>query len=132
MTSSETSGIGTVVYETTITAVGEQVPAFLEHGILILFSADSPEELHSISVLHTVGVKDSGPHAGDTVHIGETTFPVLAVGHVVEENLLNLGHLDFKSDGRTDPKLPGDVCVPPNTLPTPEVGQVLRILRPGT
>lgn len=129
MSGSETSGAGVVVYETTITAVGEQVPAFLEHGILILFAAESPEELHSISVLHSAYIQDSGPRTGDTVLIGDAEFPVLAAGHVVHDNLLNLGHLDFKSDGRTEPKLPGDVCVPKGALPTPEVGQVIRIVR---
>ncbi len=33
------------------------------------------------------------------------------MGPVVRDNLLNLGHLDLKADGRTEPKLPGDVCV---------------------
>ncbi len=121
-----------VVYQTTITAIGEQVPAFLEHGILILFADDAPEELHSISVLHTADIRLHGPRAGDVVQIGDAEFQVLAAGHVVEENLLNLGHVDFKADGHTEPKLPGDVCVPKGALPTtPEVGQVLRILRPA-
>ena len=44
--------------------------------------------------------------------MGDTELEVLAVGHVVRDNLLNLGHIDLKSDGRTEPKLPGDVCVP--------------------
>jgi glucitol/sorbitol PTS system EIIA component len=130
MTSSESSAAGTVVYQTTVTAVGEQVPAFLEHGILILFAAESPEELHSISVLHKADIQDSGPQAGDVVHIADSEIPVLAAGAVVHDNLLNLGHADFKADGRTDPKLPGDVCVAPGSLPTPRVGDVIRIVRP--
>jgi PTS system glucitol/sorbitol-specific IIA component len=129
MSSSESSAAGAVVYQTTVTAVGEQVPAFLEHGILILFGAESPEELHSISVLHTTDVRESGPQAGDLVHIGDTEIPVLAVGEVVSDNLLNLGHLDFKADGRTEAKLPGDVCVAKGSLPTPRVGDVITIVR---
>lgn len=125
------SDAGVVVYQTTITAVGAQVRAFLDHGMLILFGADAPSELHDIAVLHVVDVRDDGPAAGDVVQFGDAEFPVLAVGGVVKENLLNLGHVDFKSDGRTEPKLPGDVCVPVGSLPTPEVGQVMRIVRPG-
>jgi PTS system glucitol/sorbitol-specific IIA component len=128
---SPTSDAGVVVYQTTITAVGAQVPAFLDHGMLILFGAEAPSELHDIAVLHVVETRDDGPATGDLVQIGDAEFPVLAVGGVVRENLLNLGHVDFKSDGRTEPKLPGDVCVPAGSLPTPEVGQVLRIVRPG-
>jgi PTS system glucitol/sorbitol-specific IIA component len=130
MTSSESSAAGTVVYQTTVTAVGEQVPAFLEHGILILFAAESPEELHSISVLHTADVQESGPQAGDVLRIADTEIPVLAAGAVVHDNLLNLGHVDFKADGRTEPKLPGDVCVATGSLPTPRVGDVISIVRP--
>jgi len=121
----------TVVYSTTITAVGEQVSAFLEHGILILFAADAPEELHSISVLHEADIRKTGPQPGDLVRIGDVEFPVLAVGPVVEDNLLNLGHVDFKADGRTDAKLPGDVCVPKDVLVMPAVGSTLSILRPS-
>jgi PTS system glucitol/sorbitol-specific IIA component len=57
---------------------------------------------------------------------------VLAVGPVVRDNLLNLGHLDLKADGRTEPKLPGDVCVRVGDLPLLDVGDTFRITRPGT
>jgi PTS system glucitol/sorbitol-specific IIA component len=131
MTPPEGTDAGVVVYQTTITAVGAQVPAFVDAGILILFAAGSPAELHDISVLHEAEIRDSGPQAGDVVQIGDSEFPVLAAGHVVEENLLNLGHVDFKSDGRTEAKLPGDVCIPEGALVLPEVGQVMRVLRPA-
>jgi PTS system glucitol/sorbitol-specific IIA component len=45
------------------------------------------------------------------------------------QNLLNLGHVDFKADGRTEAKLPGDVCVPSGSLATVRVGDVVRIVR---
>jgi PTS system glucitol/sorbitol-specific IIA component len=130
MTLSEDTAAGVVVYQTTITAVGAQVRAFVDAGILIFFAAESPAELHDISVLHTAEVQDSGPQAGDVVQIGDSEFRVLAVGPVVNDNLLNLGHVDFKSDGRTEAKLPGDVCIPEGTLVLPEVGQVMRVVRP--
>ena len=55
---------------------------------------------------------------------------MLAVGPVVRDNLLNLGHLDFKADGRTEPKLPGDVCVRVGDLPLLRVGDPFRIIAP--
>ncbi|MBA2559312.1 MAG: PTS glucitol/sorbitol transporter subunit IIA [Propionibacteriales bacterium] len=128
MTEAATGEAGDVVYQTTVTSIGEQVPAFVDAGILILFAAESPEELHSISVLHTADIALAGPVTGDIVQIGDVDIPVLAVGSVVEENLLNLGHVDFKADGRSEVKLPGDVCVPKGSLPTPEVAQVVRII----
>jgi PTS system glucitol/sorbitol-specific IIA component len=57
---------------------------------------------------------------------------ILAVGAVVRDNLLNLGHLDLKADGRTEPKLPGDVCVRVGDIPLLAAGDTFRITRPRT
>ena len=122
----------TTVYESTVTAVGNQVPAFLEHGILIFFGDQAPAELHDISVLHDVAVADDGPRPGDTIHLGTTALEIQAVGGVVRDNLLNLGHLDVKADGLTQAKLPGDVCVRKGGLPLLSVGDAFRITRPDT
>lgn len=117
------------VYDTTVTAVGAQVPAFLEHGILIFFSDQAPAELHDISVLHHVDVADDGPRPGDVLHLGEKRLEVLAVGDVVRDNLLNLGHVDIKADGLTEAKLPGDVCVRKGPIPLLATGDSFRITR---
>lgn len=131
MTVSADVSEGVVVYQTTITSIGEQVPAFVNAGILILFSDEAPEELRDISVLHHADIREDGPQAGDMIKIGNLALPVLAVGHVVADNLLNLGHLDLKADDRTEAKLPGDVCVPKGSLAVPEPGQQFMILRPA-
>ena len=94
-----------VIYESEVTHVGGMVEAFLGHGLLIFFQTDSPKELHDMSVLHTASIAEDGPQPGDTVHFGEVSMEILAVGPVVRDNLLNLGHIDFKADGRTEPKL---------------------------
>jgi glucitol/sorbitol PTS system EIIA component len=125
------SPAGGAVYSTTVTKVGDQVPAFLEHGILIFFGDNAPPELHDLSVLHRVEVADDGPRPGDTIHLGETSLEVLAVGEVVRDNLLNLGHLDLKADGRTEAKLPGDVCVATGDLPLLVEGDTFAITRPA-
>jgi PTS system glucitol/sorbitol-specific IIA component len=118
------------VYESAVTQVGGQVEAFLDHGLLIFFAAESPAELHDISVLHRASVNDDGPRPGDTIYLGDEGLEVLAVGPVVRDNLLNLGHLDLKADGRTEAKLPGDVCVRTGRLPLLAVGQRFAISRP--
>lgn len=120
------------VYESTVTVVGSQVAAFLEHGIVIFFADGSPAELHDISVLHRATIAEDGPRPGDTIHLGDTALEILAVGHVVRDNLLNLGHLDLKADGRTEAKLPGDVCVRKGDLALLATGDTFRITRPGT
>ncbi len=120
---------GTVVYESVVTAVGGQVEAFLDHGLLIFFGDQSPAELHDISVLHSAGVAEDGPRVGDLMELGDTRLEILAVGEVVRDNLLNLGHLDLKADGRTEAKLPGDVCVRVGELPLLRTGDSFRIIR---
>lgn len=117
------------VYESVVTQVGGQVEAFLDHGLLIFFGAASPAELHDISVLHQPTVTSDGPAPGDTLWVGDLGLEVLAVGEVVRDNLINLGHLDLKADGRTEAKLPGDVCVRSGDLPLPGVGDSFRITR---
>jgi PTS system glucitol/sorbitol-specific IIA component len=121
-----------VVYESEVTQVGGQVEAFLGHGLLIFFGAQSPAELHAISVLHRATISDDGPHPGDLIQVGAEELEVLAVGPVVRDNLLNLGHLDLKADGRTEAKLPGDVCVRVGDLPLLRAGDPFRITRPAS
>jgi PTS system glucitol/sorbitol-specific IIA component len=133
VTTDDTTGnVDTVVYDSVVTQVGGMVEAFLDHGLLIFFKAGSPPELHDMSVLHEASTADDGPHPGDTIHLGDVALEVLAVGPVVRDNLINLGHLDLKADGRTDPKLPGDVCVRVGDIPLLAVGDAFRITRPGT
>lgn len=125
----DTAAATRVLYESTVTGVGGQVEEFLGHGLLIFFGEDSPKELHDISVQHRPTVADEGPRPGDTIVLGTHGMEILAVGDVVADNLLNLGHLDLKADGLTEPKLPGDVCVDPQTLPLLQAGDAFRIIR---
>ncbi len=126
---SETTAPTRILYESTVTAVGDQVSTFLDHGLLIFFGDDSPAELHDMSVRHVPTVAEEGPKAGDTIVLGELSMQILAVGSVVADNLLQLGHLDLKANGQTTAKLPGDVNVAKQTLPLPSTGDAFRIVR---
>lgn len=120
-----------ILYSSSVTSVGSMVADFVSgHGILVFFGHDAPEELHDIAVLHRATVTLAGPQVGDVIELGDARIPVLAVGPVVEANLINLGHIDFKANGKTNADLPGDVCVPEHSLPRPEVGAIFRIVRP--
>lgn len=122
----------TVCYASEITGVGSLVTGFVDdHGILVFFNEQAPAELQDISVFHRPSIERHGPVPGDVVEIGATSFPILAVGDVVERNLIDLGHIDFKANGKVTADLPGDVCVPEHALPQPEVGDAFRITRGG-
>jgi len=53
----------------------------------------------------------------------------LAVGDVANENLMNLGHLNLKANGNTQPDLPGDVCIAEVELPEIRIGTSFSITR---
>lgn len=115
-------------YSATVTAIGPLTGEFVEAGILVLFGASAPEELQEFAIIHD-GVELAAPvAAGDVVWVGASSFNVLAVGDVANENLKNLGHLVLKFNGQTVPELPGDVCVESQPLPPVSVGTALRIV----
>ena len=85
-------------------------------------------ELHEFSIIHVPEVATRAPQKGDMIKINENVFNVLAVGSVASENLLNLGHLDLKANGLTEPEMPGDVNVEAVSLPTVQVGDRLVVI----
>jgi len=117
-----------IVYSSTVTAVGELVPDFAEQGVLVWFGENAPTELHEFSIIHVPEVATRAPQIGDIIKISENVFNVLAVGSVASENLLNLGHLDLKANGLTEPEMPGDVNVEAVSLPTVQVGDRLVVI----
>lgn len=121
----------TIRYSTVVTRVGALVPDFVEKGILIFFGEGAPAELHEFSVLHEPEVTSGGLAAGDVVELDGHAFPVLAVGAVANDNLVNIGHVDLKFNGETTPPLPGDVCLPRQTPPMLRPGSTFRVSRPA-
>ena len=117
-----------IVYSTTVTAVGELVPDFAEQGVLVFFGENAPAELHEFSIIHTPDVQTRAPQVGDTISLADYTYNVLAVGSVASDNLLNLGHLDLKANGLTEPEMPGDVNVEAVSLPVVKIGDRLTVI----
>jgi PTS system glucitol/sorbitol-specific IIA component len=116
-----------IVYSTTVTAVGELVSDFADQGVLVFFGEDAPIELHEFSIIHKPDVVERAPQVGDTITLQENVYNVLAVGSVASDNLLNLGHLDLKANGLTEPEMPGDVNVEAVSLPKVNVGDRLIV-----
>ena len=114
-------------YATTVTAVGDEVAEFVTHGLLIWFAEGAPEELHFFSVLHRPTVTTGGVRPGDTVRIDDQEFRVTAVGAVANDNMVNLGHMDLKANGESEPPLPGDICLEQLPLREPRPGTTLVI-----
>jgi glucitol/sorbitol PTS system EIIA component len=117
-----------VRYETVVTEVGAEVAAFVAAGVLVWFDDSAPEELRWFSVLHRPTVTSGGVVPGDLVCIDDRRLRVTAVGDVANANLVQLGHLDLKANGATEPPMPGDVCVEEADLPEIRPGTTLRII----
>ena len=117
-----------VVYSTTVTAVGELVPDFAEQVVLVFFGENAPLELHEFSIIHKPDVQTRAPQVGDTITLANNEYNVLAVGSVASDNLLNLGHLDLKANGLTEPEMPGDVNVEATVLPSVQIGDRLIVI----
>ena len=122
-----------VVYETTVTKVGDLVSDFREQSLLVWFGEGAPEELHEFSILHQTSISDDSPLPGDRIELQSgsqvDSFTVLAVGDVARDNLLNLGHLDLKANGLDAAELPGDVNVEVRELPMVKAGDIMRVIR---
>lgn len=118
----------TIKYEMKVVSVGPMVREFTTNGILVFFGEGAPEELMDFSIIHrSSGLKE--PVApGDKVLIGSMSYKVLAVGEVANENIANLGHVIIKTNGLTEPELPGDICVESRILPTIAVGNRIQIV----
>jgi len=121
-------GAGTVRYDTRVQAIGEMTAQFREQGLLIFFGEMAPEELHEFVIRHRPLVADAIPIPGDVIELDGDPFTVTAVGDVVLDNLLKLGHFCLKADGSTTAPLPGDVCVEARQLPDLQIGSVMRII----
>ena len=115
-------------YETRVVEIGPQVSEFLKHRILVFFRKGAPPELAEFSILHEPNEHFEDVEPGDDILIGERSYRVTAVGDVANANIQSLGHLILKCNGRTEPELPGDVCVESDDLPPIEVGTIIRII----
>lgn len=120
-----------VVYESEITALGSEVAAFAEMGMLVLFSEAAPDELRDIAVIHSHPGKGVAPQAGDDIEIDGRVHKVTAVGDVVGENFRELGHATLKANGYEETELPGDISVEVGQVTLPTVGAKIKITRSG-
>lgn len=117
----------TTKYQATVTSIGEMAADFAAEGILVFFGPKAPEELHDFAIITDEAELAAPVEAGDTVWIGDESFPIMSIGPVANDNIGNLGHLVAKFNGLTEPELPGDVSLPDVTAPIPQPGTVIRI-----
>ena len=116
-----------IKYIANVRAIGAEVNEFLEHGILVLFGEDAPEELAEFAAIHDGTELLSPVVCGDIVWLDTASFRVTCVGEVANTNLETLGHLILKCNGASVPEMPGDLCVERKPIPPLFVGMTIRI-----
>jgi len=98
-------------YRTVISAIGDEVQALLEGGVLILYSDGAPPELAEVSVLHRVEAASAdAPRIGSLLRIGDATVAVTAVGPTAWNKVSELGHVVINFNGAPTAERPGEIC----------------------
>ena len=98
-------------FETEIMGIGDQARDFRDEKILIFFGQRASGGLEDYSVLIKEPRDTVTICSGDVLKIGESSYPVTAVGGKVEETFSDLGHCTVRFDGAGKAALPGTVHV---------------------
>ncbi|WP_393948033.1 PTS glucitol/sorbitol transporter subunit IIA [Kluyvera intermedia] len=100
-----------VIYQTTITRIGQSAPDALCDQMLITFSEGAPADIEEFCCIHCHGELNGTLQPGVQFELGEHRYPVTAVGSVAEQNLRALGHITLCFDGMSEAKFPGTVHI---------------------
>lgn len=104
----------TVIYQTTITRIGQSAPDALSDQMLITFREGAPADIEEFCFIHCHGELNGSLQAGIQFELGQHHYPVTAVGSVAEQNLRELGHITLRFDGLSEAEFPA-----PYTLQAP-------------
>lgn len=100
--------------QTTMTAIGEEVPDLLEGGVLILYADGAPAALAEVSVQHASDdIAEQVPPVGSRVAIGDARTTVSAVGPTAWGKVRDIGHVVLNFNGAARAERPGEICVAP-------------------
>ncbi|MBD3699055.1 sorbitol-6-phosphate dehydrogenase [Enterobacter hormaechei] len=101
----------TVIYQTTITRIGQSAADALSDQMLITFREGAPADIEEFCFIHCHGELNGELKAGSQLQLGEARYAVTAVGDVAEQNLRELGHITLRFDGQPQAEYPGTVHV---------------------
>ncbi|MDD3183735.1 MAG: PTS glucitol/sorbitol transporter subunit IIA [Anaerostipes sp.] len=117
------------IFQTKVNELGDQVEAFFDEGMFVLFGENVPDTLkdfcHFIDVNPIVG--EIVP--GDSLDIDGSIYKITAVGNIAQSNLETLGHLTVVFSGASEAGLPGSICVEAKPMPRLSEGSQISILK---
>ena len=102
----------TTLFRSRITAVGPEVEALLEGGVLILFADGAPPELAEVSVCQFIELCDTKakPAQGDMLSIAGISSIITAVGELAWNKVIEMGHVVINFNGANIAERPGEIC----------------------
>lgn len=100
-----------VIYQTTITRIGQSAKEALGEQMLITFREGAPADIEEFCFIHCHGELTGALQPGARCELGQHCYPVTAVGSVAEQNLRELGHITLRFDGLREAEFPGTVHV---------------------
>ncbi len=101
----------TLIYQTTITRIGQSAPDALNEQMLITFREGAPADIEEFCFIHCHGEMNGTLQPGMQFEFGAHSYPVTAVGSVADQNLRELGHITLRFDGQSEAEFPGSVHV---------------------
>lgn len=117
------------IWTSTVTRIGSDAADMLEAGVVILFGEPVPPALADVSVVHEGAQEPTRDiAAGDTLHLGDQSFTVDAVGEIASKNLRELGHVVVYVNQPDQELLPGAVKATGDMPVSPTEGATLSFV----
>ncbi|PAB60220.1 PTS glucitol/sorbitol transporter subunit IIA [Anaeromicrobium sediminis] len=115
-----------LIYETTVTGVGEKAMEFLDQGMFIIFRDDAPEDLKEFAIIHKENNLLREIEKNNTLKMGNKEFKIRCVGSSVNKNMKELGHITFRFDEEEE-CLPGSINLEKKHIPEIKIGMQIEI-----
>lgn len=116
------------IYKTEIRSIGPLAKDFLQEKMLILFGSEAPDGLKDYCFGINVTPVTGSIQIGQYVYFDDHSYRVTAVGHLVQKNLVNLGHITIKFDGSTKADLAGTLYLEDKHVPDIQIGMRICIV----
>lgn len=116
------------IFQTSVYELGDQVDAFYDEGMFVLFGENVPDTLKDFCHFIDVNQVDGKISRENILVIDEAEFKVTAVGEIAQSNLETLGHLTVVFSGASEAGLPGSICVEAKPMPKLKVGSKISII----
>lgn len=98
-----------LIYQSTITQIGQFAEEARAEKMLITFKQGVPDELRDYCFVHSPSDLSGIIQVGDQALFDGVSYPITAIGEVAIDNLAELGHVTWLFDGATEALYPGTI-----------------------